>query len=95
MLEMLLATTYLREERDAECTGASDAGGGRALAGSKDGSLGKWCESVDQFPRSTRQSQIIGCQPSAVSARATCIPFGALRSLLDRCWDQNVKLGTE
>ena len=53
------------EQRGAGCTGASDAGAGRDLAGSKDGSLGKWCEGFDHVSRSSLQRHIIGCQTKA------------------------------
>ena len=92
---------HRREQRDEDCSGASDAGASRALAGSKDGSLGTWCEGSDQFSCSTRQRQIIGSQTRAflvtldALVRATCIRSRALRSQLDRCWGQNVELGTE
>ena len=52
-------------QRDAACTDAADAGAGRASAGSKDGSLGKWCEGFDQVSRSARQPQITSLQASA------------------------------
>ena len=72
-------------------------------AGSKDGSLGRWCESFDQFSRfdetapnnrlpDERFSRTAGRSGSCATARATCIRRGALRSQLDRCWGQNVEL---
>ena len=94
------------EERGAGCTAASDARAGRALAGSKDGSLGKYCESVDQFSRSTRQRQIISCQTKAFLEALDALVRAPLLvrlasaeeprvPLLDRCWRQNVELGRE
>ena len=62
---MLECDRHRCEQRGAGGTVASDDGARNALAGSKDGSLGKRCESFDQLSRSTKQRPIIGCQTSA------------------------------
>ena len=66
----------------AGCMGALDAGASRSLAGSEDGSLGKWCEGFDHDSRLPRQRLVVACPTIALHEAMDVLVRAPLRARL-------------